>query len=189
MSVRIFVALDIPADVCSRIAELVRALGPACPKARWVRTEGMHVTLKFIGETPEEKVERIRAALGKIAPVGSIELHFRDIGFFPNARRPRVFWAGIEVSENLAALGGAVEAQLAPLGIPREQREFKPHLTLARFKDEVNLAPLNAELARRGALEFGAMRADEFHLYESRLKSGGAEYFRLATFSCAEAAR
>jgi 2'-5' RNA ligase len=187
--VRIFVALDVAADVRSRIAELIHALAPACPKARWVRTEGMHVTLKFIGETPEEKVERIRAALGKIAPVGAIELRFHGTGFFPHARRPRVFWAGIEASENLAALAGAVETQLAPLGIPREQREFQPHLTLARFKDEVNLAPLHAELARRGAPDFGAMRAEKFHLYESRLKPGGAEYFKLATFACAGAAR
>ena len=189
MSVRIFVALDIPADVRGRIAELIRALVPSCPKARWVRTEGMHVTLKFIGETPAEKVERIRDALGKIAPVGPLELHFRNVGFFPNARRPRVFWTGIEASPNLAPLAAAVEAQLAPLGIPREEREFKPHLTLARFKEEMNLAPLHAELASRGALDFGAMCADEFHLYESRLKPGGAEYFKLATFACAEAAR
>ena len=186
---RVFVALDLPEEVHRALADFVRTLEPTCAGARWTRTSGIHVTLKFIGEAPPEKVERIKETLAAIALAEPVELRFRDVGFFPNARHPRVFWAGIEASGNLAELAVAVEERLETLGIPREQRPFKPHLTLARFKSEQGLARLDDAVRRYPSLEFGAMRTGEFHLYQSHLKPGGAEYARLATFSFAGGAR
>jgi 2'-5' RNA ligase len=180
--VRVFVALDIPGDVRAAVAALVAKLRPACGRARWARIEGAHVTLKFIGEVPAEKIGPIKAALARIRFPGPIEMKFRNVGFFPNERRPRVFWAGIEGGAELGALAAAVETSLEPIGIAREQRVFSPHLTLARFESPVGLDELHKAIAAVGSLEFGSTVAEEFHLYQSLLKPAGAEYTRLATF-------
>jgi 2'-5' RNA ligase len=182
---RLFVALDIPEDVRSAIGALAAKLRPACRNARWVRIDGVHVTLKFIGETSPEKSEAMKTALAALPSRASIPMNFRGLGFFPNDRRPRVLWAGIEAGPDLAALASAVDTALAALGIPREERAFSPHLTLARFDTPRGLEALHAAIEKGGHLEFGATTAQEFHLYQSILKPGGAEYTRLATFSFA----
>jgi RNA 2',3'-cyclic 3'-phosphodiesterase len=178
---RIFVALEIPEEVRRALRGLVGKLEGTCRGARWAHVEGAHVTLKFIGEASPEKVERIRGELATIRLAAPVELTFRNVGFFPNERHPRVFWAGIAASDNLGELAAEVERHLEPLGIAREQRPFRPHLTLARFKSEDGLDRLREALPKAGPLEFGATRTGELHLYQSRLKPDGAEYTRLAT--------
>jgi 2'-5' RNA ligase len=194
--VRIFVALDIPEEVRAALGALVARLRPASRAVRWTRIEGVHLTLKFIGEVQPEKVEAIKASLAKIrfpaptsagsawSPPKCIQMKFRGVGFFPNERRPSVFWAGVEVGAELGALASAVETSLLPLGIAKEQRAFSPHLTLARFKstDSSALNRLHQAISAAGPLEFGTGIAKDFHLYQSILKPGGAEYTRLATF-------
>jgi len=100
-----------------------------------------------------------------------------------------VFWAGIAATPNLAEMAAEIERRMETLGIPREQRAFRPHLTLARFTSEDGLARLRAELAQVGPLEFGSARMGEFHLYQSVLQRGGAQYTRVATFAFAGGAR
>jgi 2'-5' RNA ligase len=182
---RVFVALEIPADVRNAIGAFERKLEPECRGARWVRPEGIHVTLKFIGEAAPERVERIKAELAGVRAAGAVRIVFRGAGFFPNERHPRVFWAGIEATPNLADLAAEIESRFERLGISRETREFRPHLTLARFKSEEGLPKLRAALASAGPLEFGLMETTEMHLVESRLERGGAVYTRLATFNFA----
>ena len=87
---RLFVALDIPDNVRASLAALVLKLRAAFPNARWVRVEGLHVTLKFIGETSSEKAAAIQAALASIPSRTPIPMKFHGLGFFPNVRRPRV---------------------------------------------------------------------------------------------------
>jgi 2'-5' RNA ligase len=183
---RLFVAIDIPDNVRSAIGSLVAKLRNACHNARWARLEGLHVTLKFIGETPAENMEIIKTALVAIPSRAPISLNFRGVGFFPNKRRPRVLWAGVEAGPELAELAAAVEATLHPFGIPREERAFTAHLTLARFDPPQGLDAIRAAIDKAGPLEFGGGAAKEFHLYQSVLKRGGAEYTRQATFSFAE---
>jgi 2'-5' RNA ligase len=182
---RLFVALDIPESVRASLAALIPKLRAACPDARWVRIEGLHVTLKFIGETSIEKAAATKTALTGLPSRSPISINFRGLGFFPNSRRPRVLWAGVEAGSELAALAAAVEAALDPLGIAREDRAFSPHLTLARFDTPRGLEALHAAVEKSAPLEFGNTTAQEFHLYQSVLKPGGAEYTRLATFSFA----
>ncbi len=186
---RLFVALDIPEDVRRAIRELTQKLEPTCRGARWMRAEGIHVTLKFIGEASEEKAAGIRTELGAVRSAAAAELSFHNVGFFPNARHPRVFWVGIETSPNLAEMAGEIERRLEKLGIPREDRAFKPHLTLARFKSEEGLPKLHEAIQQLGAAEFGRMRTEEFYLYRSTLKPGGAEYAKLETFRFTEGAK
>jgi RNA 2',3'-cyclic 3'-phosphodiesterase len=180
--VRLFVALDIPEAVRAALTELSERLQKTCPDARWVRLEGVHVTLKFIGEVPTEDVEDLRQALGELPSFSPIELRFRGLGFFPSARRPRVFWAGVETGPQLAALVAAMEMKLEPLGIPPEKRPFHPHLTLARFETPQRTQTLAAAVEALGAPEFGSENFREFHLYQSVLKRSGAEYTRLVTY-------
>jgi 2'-5' RNA ligase len=182
--VRIFVALDIPEEVRAALGALIARLRPISRAARWARIEGVHLTLKFIGEVQPEKVEAIQGSLAQIRFPDSIEMKFRNVGFFPNERRPSVFWAGVEAGAELGALAAAVETSLAPLGIAKEHRAFSPHLTLARFKfiDNSAMNRLHEAISTAGPLEFGASIAKEFHLVQSILKPGVAEYTRLATF-------
>jgi 2'-5' RNA ligase len=184
--VRIFIAMDVPEEVKGKIREFVAKMERACQGARgarWARVEGMHVTLKFIGEVATEKVEQIKKELEGVRSAAAVEMNFRGVGFFPNAKHPRVFWAGIEATANLAEMAGEIEKRLERLGIPREGRAFRPHLTLARFKSEEGLPKLREAIEKAGAMEFGVTRSSEFYLYESKLMRGGAVYTRLATFS------
>jgi 2'-5' RNA ligase len=179
---RLFVALDFPDEVRSAIRDLIASLKPLARNARWVRPETMHITLKFIGETNAAKVASIRAVLAPIHSPLLVEMHFRGVGFFPDERRPRVMWCGVEASPNLAELAAGVESALEPLGISRESRAFVPHLTLARFQSPVRLDELIRAANESATLEFGTAHETEFHLIESILKPSGAEYKRVATY-------
>ncbi len=112
---RVFVALDVPEHVRAALAELSARLRKTYPSARWVRLAGVHITLKFIGEVPPEKLEKIRLTLGDLPSFPPIKLRFAGLGFFPNARRPRVLWAGVEAGPQLAALAAAIETKLSSL--------------------------------------------------------------------------
>jgi 2'-5' RNA ligase len=180
--VRLFVALDFPEAVRRGLGEWIARLKPECRGARWVRPEGMHITLKFIGETDADEVGEIRSALAPIVSPGPVDMEFRGLGFFPNERRPRVLWCGVEASGNLLALAAAVERACESLGIPRESRDFVPHLTLARLQSADRSDALVRAANELKSHDFGRARETEFHLYESVLQSSGAEYKRLTSF-------
>jgi RNA 2',3'-cyclic 3'-phosphodiesterase len=185
--VRLFVALEIPSAVRETLAAMIDELRAAdAPssktKARWVRVESVHVTLKFIGHVDGEKLDAIRGALAEVRSDASVELRFRGLGFFPNDRRARVLWAGVEGSPNLATLADEIDARLAKLGIARETRDFAPHLTLARFDPPGISETLRASAQKNAAREFGSVRTGEFHLFESKTRPTGAEYTRLSSF-------
>ncbi len=179
---RLFVALELSDVVRAAVRELLDRLQRARADVRWVRAEGMHLTLKFIGEVPEEKLASIKQALSVTRSAKPVEMTFRGLGYFPHERRPRVLWVGIEASENLAELAAQMEAALEPLGITRENRPFVPHLTLGRFKSTQRLEPLQKEIASLPSIELGRVETREFFLFQSKLSSKGAEYTKLEGF-------
>jgi 2'-5' RNA ligase len=192
---RLFVALDIDDEIRERIALFVDGVRNFAPDARWVNPASMHITLKFIGEQPEFAVEAIMAAL-KLAEASAPELHFAGYGFFPTAKSARVFWVGIHAGLQLNALAAAIDEKMPPLGIPKEGREFSPHLTLARAggrsgsprrrdDDRPNrvFQTLQDRLAALPPPEFGSMTARGFFLYQSQLSPKGSKYTQLARFS------
>ena len=184
---RLFVALEIDSTVRDAFAALMndlRALESksSAKKPRWVRPENLHVTLKFIGHVEPEKLDPIRAALAKANSERPVDVRFRGLGFFPNDKRPRVLWAGVVGSPDLASIARNVDAGLAKLGIPAEERAFAPHLTLARCERPGISAELRGAVARDAARDFGELRTNEFHLIESKLKASGAEYTTLQSF-------
>ena len=185
---RLFVALDLPDVVRQEFRELIARLKKDCPGARWVRPEGIHVTLKFIGYTDDKNFDSICAALAPVRPDQPVEMELRGLGFFPNERRPRVLFCEVEASASLARLAGDIDGALEPLGVARETREFVPHLTLARIEPG-KISPGEVQKLVRTAQElegkgFGSTRETEFYLFESILKQTGAEYKRLRAFPC-----
>jgi 2'-5' RNA ligase len=179
---RLFVALELPAAVRENLAALLKALRAVSPQTRWVRLKNLHVTLKFIGEVPETKLAAIRIALAGVRCDQPVALDFRGFGFFPNEKRARVFWAGIEASPNLKTLAADIESVVEKLGIPSEQRPFSPHLTLARFEPPGLPEKLRSAIQEDAAREFGSFRTNQYHLIESKLKPTGAEYTTLESF-------
>ena len=191
---RLFVGLDIDDAIRSRIARFLDGVRGFAPDARWVKPESLHVTLKFIGEQPEDKVENVKRALGTIT-ANRFEMNIRGYGFFPGPRMPRVFWVAIEAGKALTSLAATVDEQLAALGVAKEEHAFNPHLTLARGAggpgsprrqkgDRPNRSfwPLQEKLSALPAPEFGTMTAREFFLYRSQLSPGGSKYTKLAGF-------
>jgi 2'-5' RNA ligase len=185
--VRLFVALEIPSTVRERFATLINQLRAlesksSAKKPRWVRLENLHVTLKFIGHIDPALLDPIRATLAKLCSDGPVDLRFRGLGFFPNAKRPRVLWAGTAASPNLSSLARDIDSSLAKLGIPAEERAFTPHLTLARCEPSAISAAMAGVVERDSACDFGGLRTTQFHLVESKLKASGAEYTTLQSF-------
>jgi 2'-5' RNA ligase len=182
---RLFVALDIDATIRERIARFLEGVREFAPDARWVSAESLHLTLKFIGEQPETRLDALKQALAGIQGA-AIGLNFHGYGFFPSARSARVFWIGVDADEHLAQLAGMMEQALAPLGVRPEERAFSPHLTLARGKsgDRSNrmFQRLQEKLQALPAPEFGTMTAREFFLYQSKLSPAGSQYTRLQRF-------
>ena len=190
---RLFVALDIDAEIRARIAKFMDGIREFAPEPRWVSAESLHLTLKFIGEWPTECLDELKAAL--IAVHGQpAEVTFSGTGFFPAPKSARVFWIGIEAGPELAALAGAIDTATSSLGIDKERRAFTPHLTLARTgsgrpqrvssdRAHSSFRGLQEKLAAMPAPAFGTMTAREFFLYESKLSSKGAVYAKLARFS------
>lgn len=183
---RLFVAIDIPQAVREAIGELITRLRVESRDAKWVRPEVIHVTLKFIGEADAKQLDPIRTALASVHAMEAVEMQFRGLGFFPDARRPHVLWCGIAASPSLAELAAGVERALEPLGIPRESREFVPHLTLARLRPDRGPRRQLEKLVRAAdelkSYDFGSARETEFHLIESQTKPSGAEYKTLESF-------
>ena len=179
---RLFVALEIPSAVRENLAALLESLRVVSPQTRWVRPQNLHVTLKFMGEVPGTKLAATCSALAGVRSDQPVTLDFRGLGFFPNEKRPRVFWAGIDASPNLKTLAADLERAMEKLGIPREQRPFSPHLTLARFEPPGLLEKLRSAIQENAAREFGSFRTNQYHLIESKLKPSGAEYTTFESF-------
>jgi 2'-5' RNA ligase len=180
--VRLFVALEIPSAVRENLTAFLDSLRGISKEPRWVRPENLHVTLKFLGEVEEAKVGAIRNTLEEMRCEQGVKLNFRGLGFFPNGKRPRVFWAGIEASANLKILAADIDGAMDKLGIPRDQRSFSPHLTLARFERPGLSETLRKAIAANMERDFGSLRTNEFHLIQSKLKPSGAKYTTLASF-------
>jgi RNA 2',3'-cyclic 3'-phosphodiesterase len=180
--VRLFVAIEIPPEIRSALAAFLKELRAAAPAEKWVRPENLHVTLKFLGETETAKLEQVKSALQAIRSPQAVALDFRGLGFFPNDKRPRVFWAGMESSDNLSVLARDIDSSLHGIGFSLEVRPFTPHLTLARMHSSVVPPGLSAVVKQNASRNFGSMSAREFHLIESKLKSSGAEYTTIQSF-------
>src|SRR5262249_17170463 len=179
---RIFIALDIPEEIRARMREYMERARAYAPEARWARLEGLHVTLKFVGEAGDSLVQKIKTALAGVK-ASPFAVDFASVGFFPNPKAARVFWIGVNGGQALPRLAAAIDKELEKLGIACEEKDYHPHLTLARASSHPlrELAPLAA--APAPPPQFGTMTAREFFLYRSQPQKGGSKYTRLERFA------
>ena len=183
-TVRVFVALDLPAHAKEVLRETVQELADVLPSGiRWVDPSGIHLTLKFLGDVDAGRVEDLLSAMGTAArrfESCSLPLALSGLGVFPNAREPRVLWAGVKGDlEALGRLQTLVDKALNELGFALERRPFRPHLTLGRVRDQVSPVERKriGEAMGQGRLTDGpSWQAREIHLIRSTLTPRGAIY-------------
>lgn len=185
-SIRTFVAVELPSDILDSLAEIQERLrrGPGGGAGRWVRQEGIHLTLKFLGEVPSEKLQAIYQTVVRVcAKHNAFTLRVGGLGCFPNVRRPRVVWVGVhEETGQLAALQKDIEHGLAGLGFPPEGRAFTPHLTLARVAEKASrqeVEALGKAVSEQDLKELAQMRVTEVSVMKSDLRPEGAFYTEL----------
>ncbi|HPC83249.1 MAG TPA: RNA 2',3'-cyclic phosphodiesterase [Thermoanaerobaculaceae bacterium] len=176
---RLFCAVDLPEAVRQRLERGIGELRRRLPPARWVRAEGVHVTLKFLGEHPVSLVEALDpAARSALAECGPVEVRLGGGGFFPGARRARVAWVGGQ-AVGLERWAAALEDAAATCGVAREARPFSLHLTLARLDRPWPEPEAERFLAAVGGWSFEPFVAQEVVLFESHLGAGGSRYTAL----------
>jgi RNA 2',3'-cyclic 3'-phosphodiesterase len=177
---RVFIAIDVPNEIRQRLAAIQDELRPASRAARWVAADSIHITLKFLGEIPEERQPDIDNALTGLTWL-PMSIAVRGIGFFPGVRSPRILWAGVECP-TMEGLASEVDTRLVQAGFDSEKRAFRAHLTLARTKETRLESALVKTAEPHGEAEFGTFVADRCYLYQSALKPGGSVYTKLKEY-------
>lgn len=176
---RIFIAIDLPEQIRERIAAHIAHLRKEFPRLRvgWERTEKLHLTLKFIGDMEEDKVEDLEAAIETVArKIDPFKLLVHKCGIFPSERKPRILWLGADDdSETAARLNELLENECETIGIKRETRDFRPHLTFARIREPHRSQEL-VEMHLRTEFEPVEFEVAEIVIYESRLQPTGSIY-------------
>ncbi len=170
--VRAFFAIELDADLRRAAAEVARTLRAASGgrDVRWVRPENLHVTLRFLGDTPRDALPGLAAEVGRaVGPLAPVPLELGPVVAFPSARRPRVVALELRPAEPLVRLAEAVERGVVAAGFEPEPRPFRPHLTLGRVRGRS--APLDAEVPPHAASE-----VREVALLRSELRASGARY-------------
>jgi 2'-5' RNA ligase len=156
---------------------------------RWVRPEGIHLTLKFLGDVPADRLDAIAEAMrAACTPHPPFSLSIGGMGVFPDPRRPRVVWLGVEEpGGTLLRMQRDVDRTISPLGFPPEKRRFSPHLTLGRVKQGRTAAELEAlgQYATHARVRIGEMAVHAVYLMRSDLRPDGAVYTELATAALA----
>jgi RNA 2',3'-cyclic 3'-phosphodiesterase len=184
-TIRTFIAIEIPKTVISKIRELQGVIKAYGFKIRWVRAENIHLTLKFLGDIEEIKINEIAEAVSKTAEQHSpISLKAKGIGVFPGIKRPHVLWVGLSGQlEALIKLQQTLDENLIALGFSSEERPFKGHLTMGRIKDRIDVKKLGDALMAFRRFESETFTAGQIILYKSELTPSGAIYTKLASAS------
>lgn len=184
-TIRSFLAVEIPEFIKFKLAEFVFALRQQTIKTKWSREENIHLTLKFLGNQPSERIDALIPALIRgNPPIQPFHLKTAEFGAFPGKHRPRVFWLGMAATPQkaLSDLRNRIETSLEPLGFEKETKPFRPHLTLGRSKIPENFSPLWKYVEQHPFPSF-SFEVKRFVLMRSILKPSGAEYRTIQKFS------
>ena len=181
---RAFIAIAVSEPVLNSCEEIMARLRNLNVHGRFSKTESIHLTLQFLGNIEEDQIVRIAQVLEQAGSgVAPFDLEVGRLGVFPHLTHPRVVWIGVEPVDALMTLQSKIQQGLEPLGFPKENRDFHPHLTLLRLKSRKNLRQLAQYIDTEGpGLRAGVIQAEQIHLYQSILKPQGAEYLKLFTF-------
>jgi 2'-5' RNA ligase len=181
---RTFIAIDLDKEIKNSISEFIRELDKGDRHIKWIKPQGMHLTLKFLGDITKEQTAGVESVLQMTAkgrnPFG---LGFKGTGTFPPGKKfPRVLWIGVKENESLMDVQSRLENDLERLHYPKERREYHPHLTLGRVRVPYHLESILSILDKNREREFGDMIVARITLFLSTLKPTGAEYTKLAEF-------
>jgi 2'-5' RNA ligase len=180
-AVRTFLAVEVAPAIHAALVDLKRELSHTGAAVRWVRDEGLHATVKFLGRVPAARLPVLRDAVtDAVGAMPPLRAAVRRLGMFPNPKRPRVIWVGLDC-QPLTAVAAAVDRALAPLGFAAENRPYHAHITLGRVKELRGWAPLDAALAAHCNDDFGETAIDQLVAYRSDLRRDGAVYTKLWT--------
>ncbi len=182
--IRSFVAIELPQELKERIDAYQRQLKPLCRDVKWVNSQSLHITLKFLGNQEAELVQRVQNNLANTTGVVQpFNLTIREFGAFPGKRQPRVLWLGVisQPHEPLYELFNFIENSLHGLGFQKEKRRFSPHLTLARVKRPSNFEAL-WRFVEKNPFEPFSFTVNEIVLMQSFLKPQGAVYKPIEKF-------
>jgi 2'-5' RNA ligase len=185
MEIRSFLAFELPEDIKTIVTRVSGEIRKSSLDVRWVRPESIHLTLVFMGGVRSEQIPSMGESLGAVcANHGSFSISLKPMGCFPNSRNPRVIWLGLDGDlERMSRFRGDLQAALSPFGIKEEERAFRPHLTLGRFKQPAKRpTELEQMLAKHRDLSSPACTLDELVLFRSDLKPGGAVYTKLLSW-------
>ena len=183
--IRAFIAIDLSPEIRRNLDGVSSALKEQLNRApvRWVAAEGIHLTLKFLGDVSLSNLDVLKKILeGEVSRHSRFEISVGKIGAFPSTHRPRVIWVGVEGPAELFAVQRGIETETSRLGYAREERPFSPHLTLGRVSRNASPAEIRAigeaiDINPAGFL--GALRVEGVNLYRSDLRPSGAVYTRL----------
>jgi len=171
---RTFIAIDLPSSLKEKIKKVLEKFKKCNLNAKWVESNNLHLTLKFLGEIKEDNLERIKKIIDTVAKkISSFEVSLKEFSFFPHPNNPRVFFISTDKEEKLREIAQDLEEQLLPLGFKKENR-FKAHITLARFKSKKNIDCLKKELKNVSLKEDFLIK--EIVLFKSILTSFGPIY-------------
>jgi len=186
--IRSFVAVDIPDRLRRSLQDLLGTVARLGLDAKLTQASSIHLTLKFLGEIEESRVEPLgRTLASAVGDVSRFPIRIRRVGSFPERGVPRVVWVGIDDAPQLGELQGRVDRALSELGFPAEAREFKAHLTLARLRSGRGLERLKQFLESEGrSVDLGEFFVDQVHLYQSVLRPEGALYRKLKSVDLTE---
>jgi RNA 2',3'-cyclic 3'-phosphodiesterase len=177
MNVRCFIAVDLTVQVKGALRELIEVLKRHGGDIKWVRSENLHLTLKFLGGTPPELLPKISESIAVLtSSYRPFSIKVAGVGVFPGRKNPRVVWVGIHDSETLGTVKESIENAMISYGYEKEDREFRPHLTIGRVRSQRGMiSTMNALNAYEGK-DFGTVLIDRIKLMKSELKPSGPEY-------------
>ncbi len=178
---RTFIAIELESEVRDNLDKIIQTLKPAGPGIKWVNPEGIHLTLKFLGNIRNDQVDEIKAIMDRITEKHqTFTSECRGLGTFPvKSRNPRIVWAGMEEHPALSVIQKELDQKLAELGFSPEKRAFHPHLTLGRNKKKTNSRLLIPEIEKFKEVVFGTVSVNKIILFESTLTPEGAVYSRV----------
>jgi 2'-5' RNA ligase len=176
--IRSFLAIELPGSILRKIGEVQGSLRSSRADVRWTNPEAIHLTLKFFGNIEESRIDPILKSIeGPIQNTQPFSLKVRGVGAFPHLKNPRVIWIGlVDESEALTTLQKQIEIYLEKIGFQREDRPFRPHLTLGRMKSSRGKEELAEGMERYREKEFGDFGVERMVLFKSDLKPSGPIY-------------
>jgi 2'-5' RNA ligase len=177
IAMRTFIAVELPENIKNKIGELQAPLKRTNAFVSWVKPENIHITLKFLGEVPEEKINEVFSAIEiALKETKKFKINLKGTGVFPDFRRPRVIWVGAgKGGEELSNMATRIEEEMEKIGYPKENRKFSPHFTIGRVKSPKNIEKL-MEKVKTTDFETEDIEVKEVTVMKSQLHPAGAIY-------------